>query len=56
MPFFLQVLSGNRLELHPKIPDSIQGLIELTMKTMEQRPTFTRLKEKLLEIRFGDGR
>jgi hypothetical protein len=54
--FFHQVLSGNRLELHPKIPESIQVLIQLTMVDADHRPAFNSLRENLLGIKFEDGK
>jgi hypothetical protein len=49
------VLNGKRLELHPRIPKSIQNLIQLTMVDADHRPTFADLKDNLLEMRFEDG-
>ena len=49
------VLSGNRLELHPKIPESIQEVIKSTMKDVGNRSSFPGLKASLLEISFTEG-
>ena len=50
-----QVLSGNRLELHPKIPDSVKVLIQLTMVDPDHRPKFSELRDNLLGTNFEDG-
>lgn len=53
---FRQVLKGDRLELHPKIPESIKMLIQLTMVDADHRPSFLDLKDNLLDIGFQDGK
>jgi hypothetical protein len=50
------VIDGGRLELHPRIPESIQVLIQLTMVEANQRPTFIKLKEDLCDIKFAEGK
>ncbi|XP_028411554.1 uncharacterized protein LOC114534200 [Dendronephthya gigantea] len=48
------VLEGNKLELHPKIPDSIQNVIQSTFTKKDDRPTFSELNSHLREITFDD--
>ncbi|XP_028411567.1 uncharacterized protein LOC114534209 [Dendronephthya gigantea] len=48
------VLNGKKLELHPKMPDVIQKIIESTMKKKNQRPTFLALNSDLTEVTFND--
>ena len=52
---FRQVIHGGRLELHPRIPESIQVLIQITMVDADHRPTFTNLKESLKDLHFDNG-
>ena len=53
--FFLQVTNGNRLELHPRIPESIQVIIQSTMVDADHRPTFSDLMDYLSGMTFADG-
>ncbi|XP_028411528.1 tyrosine-protein kinase CSK-like [Dendronephthya gigantea] len=46
------VLNGNKLELHPKIPDSIRKIIQSTMKKKDHRPTFRHLKSDFMDLTF----
>mgnify|MGYP002803950096 FL=1 len=48
------VTSGNRLDLHPKIPESIQVIIQSTMVDADHRPTFSHLKDNLSGMKFAD--
>ena len=48
------VTNGKKLELHSRIPESIQVLIQSTMENAELRPTFLKLKDNLLKIDFED--
>jgi hypothetical protein len=51
-----QVLNGNRLELHPKIPDAVKHLIQLTMVDADHRLKFSELRDNyLLEMNFEEG-
>jgi hypothetical protein len=49
------VTNGKRLELYPRIPDSIQDLIQLTMVDADHRPTFRDLRDALVGMKFEDG-
>jgi hypothetical protein len=51
-----QVIEGSRLELHRRIPEPTQKLINLTMVEADHRPTFTNLKEDLRHIELKDGK